>query len=269
MTGIILALLIPLILLLVIVICGVICLIIFARAHGNIKNLDKKQKRWFLFFGLFPVLLIVIFFSLIVLSTSQSKKELRADIESGELIVYTVSPIKDPSKTREINVSATSSTPVALKFDIFDENLYIERDKYGTVKVLTKEFEEFKHITKNGLASVFFSERVDIKESVYERHLKDEYGEFKKQVTAIGTLYEYEDINSIDESGSFVWIMKFANRDDNLLIRVDYRSINDQSIKRSPVISREYAKSLYDLMTSSIELHFIKSVPGVITPVNE
>ncbi len=269
MTSIILALLIPLVFLLIIVISGVICLIIFARAHGNIKNLNKKQKRWFLFFGLFPVLLIVIFFSLIVLSNSQSKKELRADIESGELKVYTVSPIIDLSKIRKITVIATSSTPVALTFDIFDENLYTERGDFVDVRILTNEFDGVDQITKNDLAFIKFVPKIFKSESDYERYLQNEYNEFKKKETAIGTIYEYEDKNQLTGSGRFMFGLNFSNRNDSLLISVSYRSIDDQAIKRSPVISREYAKSLYDLMTSSIELQFVESAPGVNTVVNE
>lgn len=260
MTGIILALMVPLVMLLWIIVSGVVCLVMIARAHGNIKNFNKKQKRWFLFFGLSPILLIIIGVLLMILSSNQSKKDLQADIESGAIKVYTVSSPIEPSNTQQITMVATSSAPVLVQFDIFAENLYAELSEFGDLKILTNEFDDVEQIRENNIAFINLTPRVFTSEQGYESYLKKEHGDFKKLQTAIGTLYEYEDKNSISKSGRFMWDMRLANRDDDLLISVSYRSEDDNAIKRAPVISRDYAKSLYDLVTSTLNLKFIEPI---------
>lgn len=245
---------VPVLLILGTVVSGVVCIYIFAKAHGNIRSLDKKKKAVLIFFAFLPFILIGLSLTLMSHNVNEAHDKLSEDIASGTLTLHKVNESINTSETQIITLPVSSAIP-QLSFEIFKEYLYVTKEGQD-IKIKTKEFADIAQLTKNDIGHIGF---IKFDPSVYskdanELHFKKEKIQYTKQETAIGTAYQSDQRDGYDGSGRFVYQMFFNNVDYVMTLSVGYNSENDLRVRYSPLVSKEYANNLFKLMTSTLKL---------------
>lgn len=254
MINLILLAAVPALLLLVTIVSIVVCIYIFAKAHGNVRGLEGKRKSVLIFFACLPLIMLGLLVILMSSSVNTAHNKLSEDVASGAVTLHKVADIVDSSKTQKITVPI-SDTIRQLSFEIFQENLYIEQ-KGESIEIKTKEFDGIEEITKNRIASIYFiqPDPKSLNKNLNESGLQKDKIKYTRQETAIGTVFQYDKKDTREGSGDLVFEMFF--NDSNYLMRVNvpYNTENDLRVRYSPVVSRAYADKLYQLITSTLNL---------------
>src|SRR3989338_2687224 len=144
---------VPFLLLLICIISFVVCIYLFAKAHGNVKTMSGRRKTVFIISGLAPLVLLGLAFSSLSLFTNNARNKLADDIQSGALTVYRVD---DTATSRTKNVALRDNAGVPyLSFDIFSDTLYSEQED-ANINIRTKEFEGNGQIKRDSVGFVRF-----------------------------------------------------------------------------------------------------------------
>ena len=249
---IVLLLAIPFLLLLSILLFGV-PIYLFAKAKGDISSMSPRRKTFFFVSVFAPLVLFVGILGIMWLYTSNAKNELAKDIESGEVIVYRVDE-SNKENTQQI-VRADASGAPYLSFSIFSENLYAEEEEgRAGINIRTREFEGVPTIKRDSVAFVRFVRYGAVlgTADMREERFKDERIEYVRTETALGTAFEVEEKESA--AGRFLYQLYLKDIDYYLLVSASYLEEDSLQVKYAPVVSREYAKALYDLILSSLQV---------------
>ncbi len=243
----------PILLLLIVTVSFVVCIYLFAKAHGNIKAMSGGRKTVFIISALVPLVLIVLAFTSMSLFSSNARNELANDIQSGAITVYRVDDTKT-SRTQTVALGGNSGAPYLL-FDIFADNLYTE-ESGADIKIRTREFEGVSQIKRDSVGFVRFLRHGGSLSDAngQESILKKERTKYTRLETALGTVFEVEEKYPNPNSGRFLYRIYFAASDYSMLISVSYNSEEDLSVRSYPVVSREYAQKLYNLITSTVKV---------------
>lgn len=249
----ILLLAIPLLLPLIAIVSTSVPIYLFAKARGDIKGMSSGRKKFFIASALFPLVVLVSFFVFLSSFSSNARNKLADDIKTGALIVYKVDGT-GTSRTQTETFKDNTGIPY-LSFNIFADNLYTEQ-KDADIIIRTKEFEGNSQIKRDSVGFVWFLRHGNLLLDAQGREakLKEKGAKYTKTETAIGTVFETEEKDTYPNSGRFLYQIYFANNDYAMLISVSYNSEEDLRVRYSPVVSREYAKKLYDLITSTVKV---------------
>jgi len=243
----------PVILFLIGTISFVVCIYLLAKAHGNIKAMSGRRKAAFIISGLAPVVLIVLVFTSVSLFNSNARSELANDIQSGALTVYQVDDAAT-SRTQTVALKDTTGTQY-LSFNIFADNLYTEENG-ADINIRTREFADVSSIKRDSVGFVRFLRQGGLSSDAdgWEGNLKKEGTKYTRSETSLGTVFEVEEKDTYPNSGRFLYKIYFANSDYSMLMSVSFNSEEDLRVRYSPIVSREYAQKLYNLMTSSVKV---------------
>ncbi len=243
----------PVTLFLIVMVSFIVCIYLFAKAHGNIKAMSGGRKTAFIISALFPLVLIVLAFTYMSLFSINTRNELANDIQSGAITVYRVDDTKT-SRTQTVALGGNSGAPY-LSFDIFADNLYTE-ESGADIKIRTREFEGVSQIKRDSVGFVRFLRYGGLLSDANGREsiLKKERTKYTRSETALGTVFEVEEKYPYPNSGRFLYSIYFSNSDYSMLISVSFDSEEGPGVRYSPVVSREYAQKLYNLITSTVKV---------------
>ena len=132
-----------------------------------------------------------------------------------------------------------------------------------THQIETTEFENITQITKPSVGFIRINKALG-NSAVYEASLKKERKEYKKTETPYGTAFAYEELTSSGktssyadndpETGRFLFTLFIKNSDYQLLISTTYQGQKDLSVRWSPLIDREYALKLSELIINNLQI---------------
>ena len=244
---------IPLLLPLIGIISIVIPIYLFAKAKGDIKGMSSGRKKFFIASALFPIILLASTFIFLGSFSSSARNKLADDIKTGALTVYKVDDT-DTSHTQTETFKDASGAPY-LSFNIFANKLYAEQ-KDADINIRTNEFQGNSQIKQNSIGFVRFLRHGSVLPDAngQEAYLKKKGTPYTRTETSLGTVFESQEKDTYPNSGRFLYEIYFANSDYSMLISVSYNSEEDLRVRYSPVVSREYAQKLYDLIKSTVKV---------------
>jgi hypothetical protein len=216
---------------------------------------NKKAKALLLI--AFSILIIAAPFVYIFYDSNRMDHDLAEDIESGAIKLYRVDAIAD---THEVDIPGGITS-------VIYKNLKIRPvdDTFGltTYQIETTQFEDISQITKPSVGFIRMHEALGTS-ATYEANLRRERRDYKKTETPHGTAFTYEELTSsgktdsyLDndpETGRFIYTLFIKNSDYQLLISTTYQGQKDLSVRWSPLIDREYALKLSELIINNLQI---------------
>src|SRR3989344_6024149 len=220
----------PMLLFLICIASFVVFIYLLAKAHGTIKTMSRGRKAAFIMSALVPVVLITRALTSMGLFSSNSRKELANDIQSGALTVYRVDDTAT-SRTQTVALKDTTGAQY-LSFNIFADNLYSE-ESGADINIRTREFADISSIKRDSVGFVRFLRQGGLSSDAdgWERNLKKEGTKYTRLETALGTVFEVEEKDTYPNSGRFLYKIYFANSDYSMLMSTSYNSEEDLRVR--------------------------------------
>lgn len=215
--------------------------------------MSSGRKKLLIVSALFPIVLMAATFVFLFSFSSAAQKRLAEEVRSGVLTIHKVSEANTSETKTESFKDAAGTT--YLSFDVFSDNLFAEQ-KDADITIRTKEFEGLNQMKQDSVGFVRFLRHGSILPDAneHEARLKKEGEKYTRTETALGTVFEIDERDTYPNSGRYLYKLYFKDSDYSMLISVSYNSEEDLRVRYSPVVSREYAKKLYDLITSTVKV---------------
>lgn len=253
-----LTILIPI--LLIIVVAGVLIHTLIRMFNGQLQLpliFPNNKKARALLLIAFAILVTATPFVYIFYDSYRMDHDLAEDIKSGSIKLYRVEAIND---THEVDIPGGITS-------VIYKNLKIRPvdDTFGltTYQIETTEFENVTQITKPSVGFIRIHKALG-NSATHEANLKKERQDYKKTETPYGTAFTYEELTSsgktnsyLDndpETGRFIYALFVKNSDYQLLISTTYQGQKDLSVRWSPLIDREYALKLSELIINNLQI---------------
>lgn len=254
-----LTILIPI--LLIIVVAVVLIYTLIRMLHGQLPLpliFPNNKKARVLLLIAFVILITAAPFVYIFYDSYRMNHNLEADIKSGVITLYRVSTTTD---THHVTVPGGIATMIYKNLKILPG----EKDVFGftTHQIVSTQFEHITQITKPSVGYIRLHQAFG-NSAMYEAKLKKERKDYKKTETPFGIAFTYEELTSSgktnsyldndSETGRFLFILFIKNSDYQLLISTTYRGQNDLRVRWSPLIDREYALQLSELIINNLQI---------------
>ncbi len=206
----------------------------------------------------FAILVTAAPFVYIFHDSSRMDNNLAEDIKSGAVKLYRVDAIAD---THEVDIPGGITSVIYKNLKIVPG----EEDAFGltTHQIVSTQFENIAQITKPSVGFIRIHKALG-NSTVYEANLKKERRDYNKTETPYGTAFAYEELTSsgktnsyLDndpETGRFMYTLFINNSDYQLLISTTYQGQKDLSVRWSPLIDREYALKLSELIINNLQI---------------
>lgn len=247
--------------LLIIVVAVVLIYTLIRMLNGQVQlplifSNNKKAKALLLI--IFAVFITGAPFAYIFYDSSRMNNNLAEDIKSGAITLYRVDAVTD---THEVDIPGGITSVIYKNLKIVPG----EKDTFGltTHQIVTTQFENIAQITKPSVGFIRTHKALG-NSATYEANLKKERRVYNKTETPYGTAFTYEELTSsgktnsyLDndpETGRFIYTLFIKNSDYQLLISTTYQGQKDLSVRWSPLIDREYALKLSELIINNLQI---------------
>lgn len=254
-----LTILIPILLIIVVAVVVIYTLIRMLNGQLQLPLIFPNNKRAkALLLITFAILVTAAPFAYIFYDSSRMDNSLEEDIKSGAIKLYSVAATTD---TNKVDIPGGITTAIYKNLKIVPD----EKDTFGltTHQIVTTQFENIAQITKPSVGFIRIHKALG-NSAVYEANLKKERKEYKKTETQYGTSFSYEELTSSGktnnyadndpETGRFIFTLFIKNSDFQLLISTAYQGQKDLSVRWSPLIDREYALKLSELIINNLQI---------------